>query len=274
LGVKTKFRLAMASALILMGASLIAAWHFRTFIRGSLYAIHDFASYTDAGASPSLPVLEKLVAHAGGAVNGVAYTNSREALDQHYASGYRVFELDFDWTSDGRLIVAHDWVSASSFLGAAPHVFSYSEFVSAARRDGLHQMTFEDLRDWLRVHRDAFVVTDTKDSNLRLLSFLQANGGDICPQLIIQIYRITELRAARQLGPRAVWLTVYKCPYPAWALSRISAVDAFVIPVESYRRYREIILAGKAHFYVHSVSAKQVDDTFRKLPGIYGIYVD
>ena len=261
-------------ALVFMCAALIAAWHFRTFIRGSLHAIHDFASYRDAPVSPTAPVEEKLVAHAGGAVNGVAYTNSREALDQHYASGYRVFELDFDWTSDGRLVVSHDWATTSSFFGVAPHVFSYAEFVSAARRDGLHQMSFEDFRDWLRVHRDAFIVTDTKDSNLRLLSFLQADGGDIRPQLIIQIYRITELHDARQLGPRAVWFTVYKYFYPAWALSRISGVDAFVIPVGAYDQYRKVILAGKARFYVHSVPAKQVDEAFRRLPGIYGIYVD
>jgi hypothetical protein len=260
--------------LVFMGASLIAAWHFRTFIRGSLFAICDFASYREAYVSPIAPVEEKLVAHAGGAVNGVPYTNSREALDQHYAAGYRVFELDFDWTSDGRLVVVHDWASTSSSFGAAPHVFSDAEFVSATRRDGLHQMTFEDLQQWLRAHPDAFVVTDTKESNLWLLAWLRANASEILPQLILQVYRASEIQPAGQLGPRAVWFTVYKYSYPPWALSRISGVDAFVIPVGAYGQYRKIILAGKARFYVHSVSAKQVDEAFRRLPGIYGIYVD
>jgi hypothetical protein len=57
-------------------------------------------------------------------------------------------------------------------------------------------------------------------------------------------------------------------------LRRISGVDAFVIPVELYPRYRELVLTGKAHFYVHSVRAESVDEAFRRMPGVYGIYVD
>lgn len=272
--VNCRFSLGVVCLLILMGITATTAWRFRNFIRGSLIALHDFASSSGTNFGIATPVEARLVAHAGGAVHGLAYTNSRDALDEHYASGYRVFELDFNWTSDGKLVVTHDWIHTSLLFGVAPHVFTYSEFVSGSRRDGLHQMTFEDLRQWLHAHRDAFVVTDTKDDNFQFLKYLQANAGDICPQLIIQIYRLTELQAARQLRPRAVWLAVYKYSYPAWPLSRISGVDAFVIPVGEYSRYREVILAGKKRFYVHSVSANLVHDTFRLLPGIYGIYVD
>ena len=138
----------------------------------------------------------------------------------------------------------------------------------------MHQLTFEDLRKWLQTHSDVFVVTDTKDSNFRLLRYLQANGGDIGRQLIVQIYRMSELQAARQLGPRAIWLSVYKYSIPEWALCRISGVDAFVIPVGEYDRYRNPLLMERVHFYVHSVRSQSVDETFRRLPGIYGIYVD
>jgi glycerophosphoryl diester phosphodiesterase len=254
--------------------SAVTLWHFRGSVRGNLIALFDLPYSRQATSSPSSPVEARLVAHAGGAVLGLTYTNSSEALDEHYAEGYRVFELDFHWTSDGRLVVVHDWAEISERVGAKSHVFSYEEFVSARRRDGLHQLTFEDLRKWLQTHRDAFVVTDTKDSNIRLLRYLQENSGDIRPQLIIQIYRVSELRAARQLGPRAVWLTVYRYEYPAWALPRISGVDAFVIPVGSYDRYRNPLLMGRVHFYVHTVPLQSVDETFRRMPGIYGIYVN
>jgi glycerophosphoryl diester phosphodiesterase len=266
-----RFALASSFAAILLCA---AAWHHRAVVKGNLIALLDLPFERQAGSSPSPPVKATLVAHAGGAVRGLAYTNSREALDEHYASGYRVFELDFHWTSDGRPVAVHDWAEVSAQFGASPHVFSYGEYVAAPRRDGLHQLTFEDVREWLRTHRDAFVVTDTKADNLRLLRYLQADGGDILQQLIVQIYRMSELQAARRLAPRAVWLSVYKYSIPAWALSRISGVDAFVIPVKAYNKYRDQILMRSAHFYVHSVPARSVGETFRELPGIYGIYVD
>lgn len=265
-----RFAAAGLAAFLLFAA---AAWRQRHPLKANLIAVLDLP-YDRQGSSPSPPVQATLVAHAGGAVRGLAYTNSREALDLHYAAGYRVFELDFHWTSDGRLVAVHDWDEISAQFGARSHVFSYDEFVAAKRRDGLHQLTFDDVRGWLRAHRDALVVTDTKAANSRLLSYLQAYGGDIRPQLIVQIYRMTELQAARRLGPRAVWLTVYKHPLPAWALARISGVDAFVIPVGAYERYRDEILRRRLRFYVHSAPAASVDDTFRRLPGIYGVYVD
>lgn len=254
--------------------SLAAVCHYRGLVRGNLIALLDLPYSMQTTASLAVPVEAKLVAHAGGAIRNITYTNSREALEKHYTEGYRVFELDFHWTSDARLVVVHDWTDMSMRFGTVPHVFSYNEFVSAKRRDGLHQLTFEDLRVWLQIHQDAFVVTDTKDSNIRFLRYLQTNSGNIRPQLIIQIYRMSELKAARQLSPRAVWLTVYKYAYPAWAMERICGVDAFVIPVASYGTYRNRRLMERAHFYVHSVPTQSIDETFRRLPGIYGMYVD
>jgi glycerophosphoryl diester phosphodiesterase len=265
------FAASVGFAAILVCAA--GAWHQRHALKANLNALLDLP-YGRQGLSPLPPVEARLVAHAGGAVRGVAYTNSREALDEHYAAGYRVFELDFHWTSDGRLVAVHDWAEISAQFGTSARVFSYDGFVAAKRRDGLHQLTFEDVRGWLRAHRDALLVTDTKAANSRLLSYLQAEPGDLRAQLIVQIYRVAELPAARSLAPRAVWLTVYKRPIPAWALARISGVDAFVIPVEAYDRYRDEVVRRRVRFYVHSVPAGLVDETFRRLPGIYGIYVD
>jgi glycerophosphoryl diester phosphodiesterase len=264
----------MAAGVAVILVAAVAASHYLGSVRGNLIALLDLPYSRQATSSPSSPVEARLVAHAGGAVRGLTYTNSREALEEHYAEGYRVFELDFHWTSDGRLVVVHDWSDISEQFGTKRHVFSYDEFVDARRRDGFHQLTFEDLRKWLQIHRDAFVVTDTKASNIRFLRYVQTNGGDIRPQLIVQIYRMSELRAARQLGPRAVWLTVYKYSYPAWALTRISGVDAFVIPVGLYHKYQQTLGRGTVHVYVHSVPANRVNETFQQLPGIYGIYVD
>lgn len=252
----------------------VVGLHFKSVLKGNALALYDLSLYGNENSSLAIPVEANRIAHAGGALHGLTYTNSREALDEHYSTGYRVFELDFSWTTDGRLVLIHDWNHSSTQFGVLPHVFSYDEFVKGTRRDGLHQLTFEDLRKWLRDHPDALIVTDTKDNNRRLLEYLGANGGDLSPQLIIQIYRLSELHLARQLRPRAVWLSVYKCSYPAWALSMVTSVDAFVIPVSWYARYSQPKLMAKTRFYVHSLSEDMVSEASKKLAGVYGIYVD
>jgi len=248
--------------------------HYRSFIKGSTLALYDFTICKQSNFRLAPPIDAKLVAHAGGAVRGLTYTNSREALDESYAKGYRVFELDFNWTTDGRLVLVHDWAQTSSQFGMPPHVFTYYEYIESMRRDGLHQLTFEQLQEWMLNHSDALIVTDTKDSNARLLDYLGKYGRNIRLHLIVQIYRLPEFDAARQLGPRAVWLTVYKSSYPAWALSRIHGVDAFVIPAGAYARYYRPQLMARVHFYEASIPAESVSETSKQHPGIYGFFVD
>ena len=50
-----------------------------------------------------------MIAHAGGGINGINYSNSIEALNHNYAKGFRYFEMDFSWTSDNKLVCLHDW---------------------------------------------------------------------------------------------------------------------------------------------------------------------
>jgi lipoteichoic acid synthase len=255
-------------------AAAVVARRKHISIRGNLIALSDLSFQKNLIASTSPRIEARLIAHAGGAVRGQIYTNSLDALDEHYNQGYRVFELDFDWTTDGKLVLVHDWEQTSKQFCVPPHVFSYAEFTGSKRCDGLRQMTFADLRVWLQRHRDAIIVTDTKKDDQRLLSEIQASSSDIASQLIIQIYRASELNMARKIRPRAVWFTVYKTSYPAWALRNLKGMDAMVIPVDQYQQYYNPELMSRVRCYVHSIAANKVDRTLRDLPGIYGAYVD
>ena len=48
------------------------------------------------------------IAHAGGRYLGYTYTNSIEALEAN-RDKFNLFEIDFSWTSDNRLVGLHDW---------------------------------------------------------------------------------------------------------------------------------------------------------------------
>lgn len=51
----------------------------------------------------------KLYAHAMGAVDGIVYTNSRDAFIQNYEKGCRVFETDISLTEENIPVLCHDW---------------------------------------------------------------------------------------------------------------------------------------------------------------------
>ena len=52
---------------------------------------------------------DNVVAHALGSIEGIAYTNSKEALVNSYQNGFRLFECDLIMTSDGQIVACHDW---------------------------------------------------------------------------------------------------------------------------------------------------------------------
>lgn len=57
------------------------------------------------------------IAHAGGAIDGITYTNSLEALNLSLSKGFKAVELDLIKTSDNVLIAGHDWAHFKNIIG-------------------------------------------------------------------------------------------------------------------------------------------------------------
>jgi glycerophosphoryl diester phosphodiesterase len=221
--------------------------------------------------------ISHLVAHAGGSIKGETYTNSREAMDYNYALGFRRFELDFEWTLDGHLVAVHDWGSTCRAFGITQKTLSYNDFIRLKRLDGLHQMTFWAVLNWLSKHSDAAVVTDTKSDNRKLVAYLATHSGTLIDQFIIQIYSINELSVSRRASPRAVWLTNYKANYTYKQLlgfAEGARVDAIVVPIGTLSKVEQEELGRKCHLYEHSIPRAAAETHFTENLGVFGYYVD
>src|SRR5689334_12250244 len=69
---------------------------------------------------------QDIVAHACGEYDGITYTNSLNALNANYNRGFRYFEIDFNYTSDGHIVLIHDWTGTGKKLfGTSNTVYSY-----------------------------------------------------------------------------------------------------------------------------------------------------
>ncbi len=145
------------------------------------------------------------IAHAGGAFNGEAYTNSLEALDTAYGRGFRWFELDFKWTADGHIGCRHDW---RSFGGTAPTLADLK-----ARFEGCFTPAdAESLAGWMAAHPDATLVTDVKeDDQIPVLEGLAAAGVP-AGRTVVQLFDPDEDEAVARAGfsLRSIILYRYK----------------------------------------------------------------
>lgn len=151
-----------------------------------------------------------LVAHAGGEIGGLTYTNAREALDLSYENGIRLMEVDFHWTTDDKLVCVHSW---DGFINRHFNVeakrYSYDQFISFNMINGWHQLTPHTLRLWMERHPDAYIITDIKENNIKGLEILSEKYPHIMDRIIPQIYSMDEYEKVKSLGYENIILTLY-----------------------------------------------------------------
>ncbi|HHS96095.1 MAG TPA: hypothetical protein ENJ45_05845, partial [Phaeodactylibacter sp.] len=104
---------------------------------------------------------QKLIAHAGGAIDGITYTNSLDALQRNYAKGFRLFELDIIKTTDGHYVAAHDWNYWAKHCGRSDRKLVDKATFLQHKIDGAYSLLdMERINAWFSAHPDAILITD------------------------------------------------------------------------------------------------------------------
>ena len=109
---------------------------------------------------------EDFVAHALGGIDEFAYTNSKEALENSYNNGFRIFEADVKLTSDNKLVCVHGWTEGDykERLGIEYNkentIMDYDTFMSLKIQGKYTPLSFKDLAKFIEDHKDMYVMID------------------------------------------------------------------------------------------------------------------
>ncbi len=144
-----------------------------------------------------------MIAHAGGGYNGINYTNSIEALDASYQAGFRYIELDFSWTSDGRLVCLHDWGKSFTkiFNRKTKSAVSYVEFKQLVKNHAdFRSCTLDSLAAWLTNKPEVKIITDIKYDNHKGIQLIIEKYPELQNQLIPQFYQPGEYQQLKDMG--------------------------------------------------------------------------
>lgn len=227
------------------------------FINSASFAVKDF------------------VAHAGGSIHGIAYTNSLEALNNSYSKGFRTFELDMMRTSDGHLILAHDDTWALPLFISKVGPITYQQFKNSKVVYNLTLMDVHDLVEWLDTHQDATIILDKLDNDG--YKYLSMTYPEHLNQFIPQIFKMDDLPTLKAMGYNKVLLTLYMANYTdKQIVGFMGNPDLYGITIsyDSFKRSKQIQLnATKTKLYVHTIN--DIGHYFVvHNAGVYGIYTD
>lgn len=218
------------------------------------------------------------IAHAGGAYNGMTYTNSIEALNAN-KNDFNLFEIDLALTSDDRVVCSHDWdhypKQIFGFdLGKVP---TYDEFVKLAKNnEKFTNCTLESLIQWIDENAHASIVTDIKNENLKALEYIATNYPQHRARFIPQIYNMEEYDSVEALGFDRIILTIYAWGAPEeQIIAEAKTRSLFAVTVPDYRA----AYVGKGlkdtgqRVYAHTINTKETKDLMRWF-GVDEIYTD
>jgi glycerophosphoryl diester phosphodiesterase len=224
-------------------------------------------------------VAPRLIAHAGGDIYGIKMTNSRQALDKSYEEGFRFFELDISTASDGIPVLVHDWDIGKLLVNKVddPMHPTSKELKSGKTLLNLEIMDLHKLAKWVSRNKDAYVITDIKDNNIKMLQILKENHPEIISRIIPQIYKFEEYEPVKNMGFTNIILTLYRLKVTDQEIiSFCERNTLFALTVSIQRATSEFLnkySVLKIPLYVHTINEY---DSYVKLrrAGVYGVYTD
>ncbi|MBO4919968.1 MAG: hypothetical protein J5365_07425 [Erysipelotrichaceae bacterium] len=223
---KKKFILIIAAVVLLLAGCLYAAYRVYDIAKEKYHSFVerlDALEYGHYDFDYSWTENNVLVAHALGGYEGHTYTNSLQAFEYNYGLGYRVFEVDFDLSSDYYLICCHDEDYWRENSGSGEEIaYSLENFKSLPICGNLNTLDGKDIIDLMIAYPDIYVITDNKYKDeyrvrmqfTQLVKYAKESGHpEVLDRVIPQIYHEKMLEYIMDLYDfKSVIYTIYKDP--------------------------------------------------------------
>lgn len=220
------------------------------------------------------PTPPTYISHAGGEINGIIYTNSKESFELSLNKGLNYIEVDFALTSDGYFVLLHEWKSVVELFGVEEKVYTLEEFKRFKMIGNFETMTMDSFMDWLLKHRKVYIITDTKDDNLLLLRTIKNNYPKVMKQIIPQIYTIDEYEEVKKLGYKRIIYTLYKSNQSNdQILNDIDDKDLFAVTMPVERAKSGLGEQVHQFVYCHTINDPIIANEL-KASGVDGFYTD
>lgn len=217
--------------------------------------------------------IDNVVIHALGSIDGVTYTNSKEALEYNYEAGKRLFECDLIMTADEDYIPTLD------------------DFVSHKVMGKYTPLSVDDIMQFLKEHSDMYIITDTKYSKPEEIkeefyALVDAVARNDCEEMldrfVVQIYHMYMHDIVNEIYPFPNYIfTLYSEGYKGEEdriqqyaeFCMLHDIDVITMNTKYYQDgLADICEWYGIHMFVHTVNADDEIEAYRE-KGI-GVYTD
>lgn len=212
-----------------------------------------------------------IIGHAMGTVQGRTETNSKDAFLESYEAGQRVFEVDLQITSDGKLVARHDWDQNSYYVLEQIYTgkMDWQTFMATPICFYYTPLDIDGIISLMNEYPDIYFVTDSKDmdketvqTQLKLISLAIDKSGNetLWDRLIVQIYHEEMYNWVISQAPVKNWIfTLYQIKNPDFhklgTFCQERSISVVTMPRERVDASGKLILNSYGcKVYLHTVN--------------------
>lgn len=227
----------------------------------------------------------KVIAHSLGGIDGYSYTNSLESFEKSYKNGIRLYDADFDITSDGVYVLRHSWDDNMGVKYASGIVPTYNEFMENKIHSRYTPLSLKKFLEIMNKYSDIYVAFDAKNDISKMYSDLvnlaiSENLEHVLDRVIVSFYKYEDYYKLKEIYPFKNYAIRYYENDPknvdeliTFCLeNNIHVVNIKMIYIDKNDEWKKIIDNGL------TVYAAIVNDdiTYKKLSdmGVWGIVSD
>ena len=229
-----------------------------------------------------------LVAHAFGGKGSKTYTNALEAFLYNYDLGHRVFEVDFDLTTDDKTICSHDEEYWRYITGNEENdvEYSYENFKTTPLFTDYTPMDYIDVVNLLHDYPDIYIITDTKYADelsvykqfSQIVDYAKKTDPEVLDRIVPQFYTKEMLDYVMNVYPfKSAIFTLYQIEWDEKDIAKFCVKSGVkYVTVNSDLADKAIIDLFKAvgiNVAVHTINEPdEAEDFLNK--GVDMIYTD
>ena len=138
---------------------------------------------------------KRFIAHAGGAINGIKYLNTLEALNYNYKNGFKLFELDLQITADGFIVASHDWNSwknSTGYKGKIPPLLA--DFNKLEIINDQTPLDYKKINRWFNSKKDTILITDKINDLDKILEQIKIEKS----RIYIEVFNEKDLKKFKE----------------------------------------------------------------------------
>lgn len=152
-----------------------------------------------------------IIAHSGGGLDGKTYLNCAEAWEYEYAQGTRVYDADLAFTSDGHLVLRHEWYDdlEQDKIGE-DSIPSYEEFMNTPICYKYSPMDCDMMIEFMNLNDDVYVACDVKDGETESFEYLVERAYEmeldsVLDRIIVSFYDYDDYNAIHNVYDFSNW---------------------------------------------------------------------